>query len=208
MHFCHKLFVISHLEHHEQPSITFESKQNDVLTSMKLCRKVYFDHWGRVTHICVGELTTIDIDNGLLPGRRQAIIWTNAGILLIGPLGINFSEILIEIHFHWRNAFQNVVCEMLSISSRLQCINHVSGTAYSQNSLGTNDVPPWIKTAKVLEFTIETVCWVSNGATYLHYGFSQDLGLSTERRTFLYSLVKPDKSMYVWTVTYDIQSLM
>ena len=27
----------------------------------------------------------------------QAIIWTNAGILLIGPLGINFSEILIEI---------------------------------------------------------------------------------------------------------------
>ena len=30
-------------------------------------------------------------------GRRQAIIWTNAGILLIEPLGKNFSEILIEI---------------------------------------------------------------------------------------------------------------
>ena len=28
----------------------------------------------------------------------QAIIWTNAGILLIGPLGTNFSEILIKIH--------------------------------------------------------------------------------------------------------------
>ena len=37
-------------------------------------------------------------DNGLLPGQRQAITWTNAGILLIGPLGTNFSEILIEIH--------------------------------------------------------------------------------------------------------------
>ena len=36
-------------------------------------------------------------DNGLSPGWRQAIIWTNAGILLIGPLGTNFSEILIEI---------------------------------------------------------------------------------------------------------------
>ena len=36
-------------------------------------------------------------DNGLSPDRRQAIIWTNAGILLIGPLGTNFSEILIEI---------------------------------------------------------------------------------------------------------------
>ena len=55
-------------------------------------------HWGRMTHICVGKLTIIESDNGLLPDRRQAIIWTNAGILLIGPLGTNFSEILIEIH--------------------------------------------------------------------------------------------------------------
>ena len=30
--------------------------------------------------------------------RRQAIIWSNAGILLIAPLGTNFSDILIEIH--------------------------------------------------------------------------------------------------------------
>ena len=50
-----------------------------------------------MTHICVGKLTIIGSDNGLSPGRRQAIIWTNAGILLIGPLETNFSEILIEI---------------------------------------------------------------------------------------------------------------
>ena len=54
-------------------------------------------HWGRVTHICVGKLTIIGSVNGLSPGRRQAIIWTNAGILLIRPLGTNFSEILIGI---------------------------------------------------------------------------------------------------------------
>ena len=54
-------------------------------------------HWGRVTHICVSKLTIIGSDNGLSPDRRQAIIWTNAGLLLIGPLGTNFSEILIEI---------------------------------------------------------------------------------------------------------------
>ena len=54
-------------------------------------------HWGRVTHICVGKQTSISSDNGLSPGRRQAIIWTNAGILLIGPLGTNFSEIPIKI---------------------------------------------------------------------------------------------------------------
>ena len=55
-------------------------------------------HWGQVTHICVGTNTTIGSDIGLSPGRRQAIIWTNAGILLIGPLGTNFSGILSEIH--------------------------------------------------------------------------------------------------------------
>ena len=54
-------------------------------------------HWGRVTHICVGKLTIIGSDNGLAPGRHQTIIWTNDGILLIGPLGTNFSEILIGI---------------------------------------------------------------------------------------------------------------
>ena len=55
-------------------------------------------HWGRVTHICVGKLTIVSSDNGLSPGRRQAIIWTNAGILVIGHLRTNFSEMLIEIH--------------------------------------------------------------------------------------------------------------
>ena len=54
-------------------------------------------HWGRVTHICIDNLTIIDSDNALSPGGRQAIIWTNAGIVLIGSLGTNFSEISIEI---------------------------------------------------------------------------------------------------------------
>ena len=54
-------------------------------------------HWGWVIDICVSKLATIGSDNGLSPGRRQAIIWTNAGMLLIGPLGTNFCEILIKI---------------------------------------------------------------------------------------------------------------
>ena len=52
---------------------------------------------GWVTHICVGHLTIIGSDNGLSPGRRQAIIWTNAEIMFIGSLWTNFGEILIEI---------------------------------------------------------------------------------------------------------------
>ena len=55
-------------------------------------------HWGRATHIYVGKLTIIGSDNGLLPGGRQAVIWTNAGISLIRTLATNFSEILGKIH--------------------------------------------------------------------------------------------------------------
>ena len=54
-------------------------------------------HWGRVTHICVSKLTIIGSDNGLSPGRRQAIIWTNAELLFIIPLRTNFNEMFIEI---------------------------------------------------------------------------------------------------------------
>ena len=50
-----------------------------------------------MTHICVGNLTTIGSANGLSPGRRQDITWTNDGILSIAPLGTNFSEVLIGI---------------------------------------------------------------------------------------------------------------
>ena len=55
-------------------------------------------HWNRVAHIYISKIIIIIIgsDNGLAPGQCQAITWTNAGILLIGSLEINFSEILIE----------------------------------------------------------------------------------------------------------------
>ena len=76
-------------------------------------------HWGRVTHICASNLTNIGSDNGLSPGRRQAIIWTNAGILLIGPLGTNFSEMLIEIHTF---SFKKIHLKMSSGKWRPFCL--------------------------------------------------------------------------------------
>ena len=74
-----------------------------------------------MTHICVIKLTIIGSDNGLSPGRRQAIIWTNAGILLMGPLGTNFSEILIKIHTFLlkKMHFPRPQC----VNSALLCIN-------------------------------------------------------------------------------------
>ena len=55
-------------------------------------------HWGLVAHKYISRLIIIGADNGFLLGQCQAIIWTNTGILLIGPLGTNFSELLIKIY--------------------------------------------------------------------------------------------------------------
>ena len=76
-------------------------------------------HWGRVTHICVSKITTISSDNGLSPGRRQAIICTNAGILLIQTLGSNFSEILREI---FTFSFKKMHLKMSSGKCRPSCL--------------------------------------------------------------------------------------
>ena len=76
-------------------------------------------HWGRVMHICVGKWTIIGSDNGLSPGRRQAIIWTNAGILLIWPLETNFSEILIRIQTF---SFKKIYLKMSSAKCRPFCL--------------------------------------------------------------------------------------
>ena len=76
-------------------------------------------HWGRVTHICVSKLAIIGSDNGLSPGRCQAIIWTNAGILLIEPLGTNFNEILIGIQIF---SFKIMRLKMSSAKWRPFCL--------------------------------------------------------------------------------------
>ena len=55
-----------------------------------------FNSFSWVAYIYVGKLNIIGSDNGLAPRRRQAIIWTNARMLLIRRLGTNFSEILFR----------------------------------------------------------------------------------------------------------------
>ena len=81
--------------------------------------EVDLTHWGQMTHICVGKLITIVSDNGLSPGRHQAVIETNAGILLIGPLGTNLSELLIGIKTF---SFKKMHLKMSSAKWRLFCL--------------------------------------------------------------------------------------
>ena len=82
-------------------------------------------HWGPATHICVSGLTIIGSDNTLSPGRRQAIIWTNAGILLIWRNKLQWNLKRNSFIFIQENAFEKVVCEMASILSRPLCVNIV-----------------------------------------------------------------------------------
>ena len=73
-------------------------------------------------HMCITYFTIIGSDNGLSPGRRKAIIWTNARILLIEPLATYFSEILIGIHTFSFNKIH------LKLSSEKNGIHFVSAS--------------------------------------------------------------------------------
>ena len=83
--------------YHFQFHLKFMKLMND--THIPLVKNHFtLTHWGLVTHKCISKLTIIGSDNGLSPSRHQAIVWTKAGLLLIWPLGTNFSEILFKIH--------------------------------------------------------------------------------------------------------------
>ena len=129
-----------------------------------------------MTHICVSELTIIGLDNGLLPGRRQAIIWTNARTLLIGPLGTNFNEILIGIQTF---SFKKMHLKMSSAKGRLfslglnelsvesdsflGCPSHLTGVCWNSLSNCLQNI-----TTKWINVGGRTVIWYIWGPIYSH----------------------------------------
>ena len=88
-------------------------------------------HWGQATHKCDSKLKSIGPDNGLSQGRRQAIIWNNAGILLIRTLGTNFCEIWNEVHsfsfkkVHLKMSSGTCVHFVLASMGEHRCLTHV-----------------------------------------------------------------------------------
>ena len=65
-------------------------------------------------NICVGNLIIFGSDNGLAPTRRQC--WDIVKLTIRNKLRWNLNRNL-NIFFD-ENAFENIICEMLSISSR------------------------------------------------------------------------------------------
>ena len=97
------------------------SKQGLILLALKFFNTIpwHLTYWGQLMHICVGKLTITGSDYGLSPGQCQAIIWTNAGILLTGTSGTNLSQILIRIHTF---SFKKMHLKMSSAKWRPFCL--------------------------------------------------------------------------------------
>ena len=82
----------------------------------------YSSNWGQLTVVWLPGMSIWMSNHQWAPTpprRRQAINWTNAGILLIRTLGTNFNEILNEIHTF---SFKNMHLKMLSAKWRQFCL--------------------------------------------------------------------------------------
>ena len=72
-------------------------------------------HWGRVTYICIGNLTIIGSDNGLSPGWRQAQIhvslthWGRVTYICVSNLTIIGSDNGLSAPSHYLNQCWNIV---------------------------------------------------------------------------------------------------
>ena len=113
-------------------------------------------HWGRVMHICIGILTIIGSDNDLSPSRLQVIIWTNARILSIGPVGTNFSENLIKVQIF---SFKKMELKMSSVKWRPFCLglNVLTQSCTKLLSYGTNCRPSNAKTIHLVNITQKSI---------------------------------------------------
>ena len=92
-----------------------------------------------MTHIFASKLPTIGSYNDLSPGRRQAIIWTNAGILLIWPIGTNFNEILIEMQ---PSSLTKMHLKMSSAKWLSFCLGQLSIAKFYKHTHNVNTLKP------------------------------------------------------------------
>ena len=120
-------------------------------------------------HICIGKITIIGSDNGLSPGRRQAIIWTNAGILLIRPLETNFSESLIGIQTF---SFKKMHLKMSSAKCRSFvsasiCVKQTDGSHMCEPSVCLTQIEAFV-TNKSFQLLSHTSFVINTVACLLH----------------------------------------
>ena len=140
-------------------------------------------YWGRVMHIYITKLTIIGSNNGLLPGWHQAIIWTNAGILFIRNLGINFNVKLSEIHIF---SFKKMLLKMLSMKRRPSCLGfNVSAYHMKEANTSLKLLTHFINFFQLkTHFRLMVITWIrncikrqiSNFHVFLYYQIKSEFG--------------------------------
>ena len=149
-------------------------------------------------HICLSKLTSIGSDNGLSPGQCQATNWTNAGILLIGSLATNFSEVSIEIYTF---LFNKMYLKLSSAKCCHQAIIWTNAGILLIGSLATN----------FSEISIEICIFPFNK---MHLKLSSKkckpfcLGLNLLINGSPLCHWGPDKTTHVWNTNFDYIVLM
>ena len=93
----HLIFISSHL-------ISSHLISSHLISSYLISSHLILScHWSHLisSHLILSYLV-IDSYNGMSPVRRQGIVWTNAELLSIGPLGTNFGQVVKFKYFHSR----------------------------------------------------------------------------------------------------------
>ena len=124
------ILVVSQTNLHKNSAEYFPQQVNNVInTTHPTCTQgfIHVTNGSRVTHICISKLTIIGSDRGLFPSWHQAIIWTNAWILLIWPCGTYFNGFFEQYSYIsiQENALENVVWKWQPFSLALNVLtNH------------------------------------------------------------------------------------
>ena len=108
-----------------QQAITWSNVDPELCHHMVSLGHIGLIYSGIVPRVSVN----IGSGNGLSSNQHQAIIWTNANLLSIGPCGTNIIKTWMQIqNFINENAFENVVCKKMTIMSWPQCLLYLQGT--------------------------------------------------------------------------------
>ena len=114
-------------QYHTYFTLSDETKALPINTSLKILKHATssdatnLNHWGRVTHICISNLTIIVSDNALSPDRRQVIIWSNWTLRNKIQWNLNRNSYV----FTQENTSETVAWKTAAILSRPQCIKNV-----------------------------------------------------------------------------------
>ena len=152
---CHfAIFLSTKSQHKSFFQSTSDGKQSCPILHSSLT------HWGRVTHIRISNVTIIGSDNGLSPGRCQAIIWTKYENIVYWTFrnklqwNLNWDSYI----FIQYDAFEYGIWKMVAILSQPQCVKLLY-VHYDQHS--REMTLAWVQDKRDIFMRHHFICWIA-----------------------------------------------